>query len=244
MNAPAAPAERAPDPLPADSLIQLGKQHLDRGMQEGSSDALRTAQSLFERAAKRDTLAGLSHYYAGLAFYRLIDYSDEDGKALDAAIDHLKTATEMRPEWPEGYALLAAAYGRKAAGGMLAGMRYGPKSDDALERARELDPENPRVVLVDAIGLYQKPSIFGGDTEKAVQKMKHAARLFADRPAPSDPLAPSWGHAMTYAWMGIAHLEADRLDQAQDAFDQALALRPNLHWVQDVLLPKLNAAKG
>jgi tetratricopeptide (TPR) repeat protein len=230
--------------LPADSLIQFGKNQLDRGMKEGDSGPLRAARSSFERAAQRDTLRALSHYYAGLASYRLVDYVDDEDAALDAAIDCLKTATEHRPNWPEAHALLAAAYGRKAAGGMFSGMRYGPKSDNALDRARELAPDNPRVVPIDAIALLQKPSVFGGDEEKAVQKLKKASRLFAKRPAPDDPLVPSWGHAMTYAWLGIAHIKADRFDQAHTAFEKALSLRPKLHWVQEVLLPQLDAAKG
>lgn len=231
-------------PVPADSLIRLGKHQLDRGMTKGDPALLRTARSSFERAAQRDTLSALSHYYAGLACYRLVDYVDDEDEALEAAIDHLTTTTEKRPNWPEGHALLAAAYGRKAAGGMISGMRYGPKSNNTLERARELGPDNPRVVLIDAIALFQKPSIFGGDDAKAVQKLKKASRLFAERPAPDDPLTPSWGHAMTYAWIGITHMKADRFDPARTAFEKALSLRPNLHWVQDVLLPQLDAAQG
>jgi len=230
--------------LPADSLIRLGKNQLDRGMKKGDPTALRAARSSFERAAQRDTLGVLSHYYAGLASYRLVDYTDEEDAALDATIDYLKTATEQRPNWPEAHALLAAAYGRKAAGGMLSGMRYGPKSDDALGHARELAPDNPRVVLIGAIALFQKPSVFGGDKEEAVQKMKKASRLFAERPALDDPLTPSWGHARTYAWLGIAHMKADRFDQARTAFEKALSLRPNLHWVQEVLMPQLDAAQS
>lgn len=230
--------------LPTDSLIRLGKEQIDRGMETGDPASFREARSFFERAAKRDTRNALSYYYVGLASYRLVDHIDDEDVALNATIDYLKRATEQRPKWAEAHALLAAAYGRKASGGMLSGIRYGPRSDEALERARNLAPDNPRVVLIDAIALLQKPSVFGGDEEKAVRKMKEASRLFAERPAPDDPLAPSWGHAMTYAWLGIAHMKANRVDQARAAFEKALSLRPKLHWVREVLLPEFEASTG
>ena len=119
---------------------------------------------------------------------------------------------------------------------MLSDIRYGPKSDDAPDYARELAPDNPRIVLIDAIALFQKPSFFGGDVKKAIQKMEKASRLFAQRPAPDDPLLP-WGHAMTYARLGIAHMKADHFDQARTAFKKALSLHPKLHWMQKVLSP-------
>ena len=81
--------------LSTDSLIRLGKDQLNRGMQKGNPDLLRMARTPFERAAQRDTLAPLGHYYAGLASYRLVDYIDNEDAALDEIIDYLKTSTEQ-----------------------------------------------------------------------------------------------------------------------------------------------------
>jgi tetratricopeptide (TPR) repeat protein len=59
-----------------------------------------------------------------------------------------------------------------------------------------------------------------------------------------DPLMPSWGHAEAYAWIGLAHMEAERYDDARSAFQTALDLDSDFGWVQEVLLPRLNEQAG
>jgi tetratricopeptide (TPR) repeat protein len=105
-----------------------------------------------------------------------------------------------------------------------------------------LAPENPRVLLLDAISLYNTPERWGGDKDKAIEQLHAALDQFEDA-APSDPLAPQWGHADAYAWLGIAHLEAGRHAQARKALQQALDTRPGYAWVETVLLPKVASAQ-
>ncbi|MCS3785375.1 tetratricopeptide repeat protein [Salinibacter ruber] len=50
---------------------------------------------------------------------------------------------------------------------------------------------------------------------------------------------PSWGHAEAHAWVGVAHMEAERYDPARTAFETALDLNPDYGWVRSVLLPRL-----
>jgi GH35 family endo-1,4-beta-xylanase len=95
---------------------------------------------------------------------------------------------------------------------------------------------------MDAISLYNKPGMFGGDKEKAVERLQEAIRQFEDErstAASGDSLAPHWGHADAYVWLGIAHMKADRPDAARTAFQNALNVRPNYAWVTEVLMPKL-----
>jgi tetratricopeptide (TPR) repeat protein len=160
---------------------------------------------------------------------------------LDDALDHLKRAVDNQSDLAEAHALLGTVYGLKARGGMISGMRYGPKADGAMERARSLAPNNPRVLLLNAISLLNKPSRWGGDREKAVAELQRALQQFEATSAPSDSLAPQWGHADAYAWLGIAHMKADERTQARDAFEQALAIRPGYAWVESTLLPQLAA---
>ncbi len=132
-----------------------------------------------------------------------------------------------------------------AAGGMISGMRYGPKSNNAIERAREAAPNNPRVLLAQGISLYNTPSMWGGDTddtEEATARLQEATNRFANT-APTDPLQPNWGHADAYAWLGIAHANDNRPREARAAFENALDVRPGYGWVQHVLMPELAAAE-
>lgn len=232
----------------ADSLMQRGQELVDRGVTAGDEASLQQAQALFKRIAAASDEAVWPHYYAGLANYRIaslfLDSDDDRADAhLDDALDHLKRAVDNQSDLAEAHALLGTVYGLKARGGMISGMRYGPKADGAMERARSLAPNNPRVLLLNAISLLNKPSRWGGDREKAVAELQRALQQFEATSAPSDSLAPQWGHADAYAWLGIAHMKADERTQARDAFEQALAIRPGYAWVESTLLPQL-AANG
>jgi len=226
-----------------DALLTERIKQLDHATTTGRVPELQTARAELERLTKADTLEAFSNYYVGLASYRLANRdTDRKESYLDDAEKHLQRALQNRPDWAEAQAVLSAVYGQKAADGMISGMRFGPKADAALEAARASAPQNPRVLLMEGISLYHKPGRWGGDKKKAVQRLKAAIDAF--EPAPADTTAslePTWGHAESYAWLGIAHAEADRREAARRAFETALEIRPGYAWVEEVLLPKLAA---
>lgn len=242
-------APSATSAQPVDSLLARGTDLLEEGTTHGDPATLQQARSLFQRATASDTLAAFSHYYIGLADYRLIDVSGEDQQEtyMDDAAKHLEKALELRARWAEANALLALVYGRKAGQGMLSGMRYGPRADNRLEAAKAADADNPRVLIAEGISLINKPSMWGGDKDLGLKRLQEAIREFEENATASDTasksLEPGWGHAEAYAWIGITHASADRFDPARNAFQSALSVRPEYAWVENVLMPKLAAAE-
>lgn len=232
----------------ADSLILRGKRLLQRGYSHSEAGTIQQARALFLRVAEGDSRrAALGRYYAGLSGYRLIPLAegDEDRQlqVMNDAIAHLETAIETAPKMADAHALLSALYGWKAGLQWYKAMFLGPRADDAMARAKKLAPQNPRVVFLNATGLYNKPSMFGGDKEKALKGFERAARLAAQETA-SGPLAPSWGRADALAWAGVAHMNAGRPDEARTAFRKALRVNPDFGWVKDVLMPQLAESSG
>jgi len=236
----------------ADSLMREATRLLDRGITTGSIETLQRARSIFQRTTASKSHAALSHYYTALSSYQIVNRLEEESEQdeyLDDAEAHAKTALEKRENWAEAWALLSSVYGRKASRGMFAGMRNGPKADDALERAEEIAPNNPRVLLTKGISLYNKPGMWGGDKDEAVEALRAAIAAFeanTSDASPSEPshsdhgpvdLQPTWGHAEAYAWIGIAHENDGRPAQARAAFERALEVRPGYAWVESVLLP-------
>lgn len=73
--------------------------------------------------------------------------------------------------------------------------------------------------------------------------MKKAAELF-DRWKETNPLQPSWGKEVVYAWIGIAHLKRNETILAKRAFEKALEINPEYGWVKNVWLPKVAAQAG
>jgi len=227
-----------------DSLVQRAKTLIRKATDAGSVDSLKQARALAERATNGDENRALAHYYIGLADFRMINQIPEDDEerreqVIEDAIGHLKRTTDIDPEMADAWALLSGCYGRMMEMNPMQGMSLGPKANDAMKKAKEFGPDNPRVWIIDGTSDFYTPSMFGGDKERALEKFEKAARL-AEQESIDDPLMPGWGHAEAYAWIGIAHMDAERYDQARAAFEKALDLNPDYGWVKEVLLPKAN----
>ena len=257
---PAAPVRAQASPMlatgsSADSLLVSGKQML--GENGGSLDEMYAAKAAFERALADTSLAATStssveswgHYYIALADYRIADYllaAGEENKGaaaehLKATVEHLQKATEIDPQAAEAYALLSSAYGRQIGLNPAKGIVLGRRALQALKKAAQLAPDNPRVVLCMAIRDFNTPGMFGGSKEKGLQGFQRTAELFA-REEPIDSIHPVWGHSRTYAWLGLAYQDRGELALARAAFAKALAINPDFSWVKNVLLPELEKA--
>ena len=236
-------------PQSADSLLANGRQMLRAGENQGSIDAMYAARAMFERALADTSLTAWSHYYIALADYRMVNLllaageenKDAASRHLKSAVEHLRESTRIDPRSAEAHALLSSAYGRQISLSPAKSIFLGPKAGKALQKAVELAPDNPRVVLSAAIGAFNTPKMFGGSKERAMQGFQRATELFA-REEPVDPVQPVWGHSQAYAWLGIAYLDRGELESARGAYEKALEIDPDFGWVKYVLLPGLEAA--
>ena len=70
-------------------------------------------------------------------------------------------------------------------------MTYGQEAAGALKKGMELDPNNPRLYYLQAMGIFGTPEQFGGGKEKAKPIFEKAVTLFKSEN--SKPLYPHWG---------------------------------------------------
>ena len=224
---------------PADSLIVSGKQMLESA---NDLDSMYAARATFERALADTGLVAWGHYYIALADYRIAGLLEGESKDpsehLNAAVEHLKKATEIDPQAAEAYSLLSSVYGWQIGLSPMKSMLLGPRVGKAAQKAKQLAPDNPRVVLSAAISDFNTPEMFGGNKEKGLQGFQRAAELFAQE-EPTDPIQPVWGHREAYAWLGIAYQNQGELESARAAFGKALEIDPDFGWVKYWLLPEL-----
>ena len=213
----------------------------------GDFSRIREAGALIERALTAFPDDPLLLHYLGYARYReatLMQGKKYDGKQyrpLLEAADSLLERSASKLQLPETHALRSSVLGQMIGSNPLRGMTLGPTSSNAMDRALEVGPNNPRVWLLRGIGAIFTPSMFGGGLDKAERYLTKALALFPnDRPAP--PM-PAWGHAEAYIWMGQVHKRRDRIDDARQAYNRALELQPDNGWVKHVLLPGLDRAK-
>ena len=156
-----------------------------------------------------------------------------DRKSADAALERgqetLEAIVAEAPDNAEAWALLSGVLGmRIGIQPMTRGLRYGGAASRAMNKALELEPGNPRVLLVDGIGKLNTPSMFGGSRKKAMQQFD--AALAAIRA--NGPGRYSWGEADIHVWRGIAERNSGNSDAARTAFDRALELVPSYEWAR------------
>lgn len=231
-------ADQAPDPVVlADSLAAT----IHEADMRGDLAALAGARTLARRAVTAYPQHPLLTYYLAETFYReathrLESEPDSAQALLERAQDILDPAAERENAIPETHALRGSVIGMRITN-MLKGITMGPGADAAIERALEAGPENPRVWLARGIGTLNKPGFVGGGVEPALEQFERARVLFErDDPAPGHP---AWGEAELRAWIGIAHAQEGRTEEARRAFEAALRIEPEFEWVRYVLLPGL-----
>lgn len=115
-----------------------------------------------------------------------------------------------------------------------------------LKEAQTAEPENPRLVWVLGPNLWRTPPERGGGQDKAIESYQKALKTAHEQwTKASDPLTPSWGEPellMSLAWSNLNRNTSD-LAAAEQYARSALAIVPDWHYVRDILLPQITAAK-
>ncbi len=71
-------------------------------------------------------------------------------------------------------------------------MVYGPEAAAALKKAKELNPENPRIYLMEAQDKVHTPEQFGGSKAEAKVLFETAVKKY-EAFKPESSIHPSWG---------------------------------------------------
>ena len=227
-----------------DSLIIMGKQHLQKALNNWKEPDLFLARAFFERIQPDSSHSWLIHYYLGLADYRIVSFYfsqqqlDQAKKYIEDGIQHLESAIRLRADFAEAYSLLSSLYGNKIATDPMLGMTLGPKSGTVLAKALKLAPQNPRTQLISGWSAYFTPKMWGGGKDKA-KKYFQQAIVYYDSFKVDSSVLPDWGHEEAYAWLGLANMEDGEFDRAKINFDKSLEINPEYSWVTYVLLPDL-----
>ncbi|MGH8209460.1 MAG: hypothetical protein ACREU6_07660 [Steroidobacteraceae bacterium] len=201
----------------------------------------RALRNLAEPLASNDSHDRLKGYYAGLLAYRLTqlvaDKSASSGKPPTAAekdeerqtaqhcVRSLDQALAVQSDFADALALQSACLSRLAELGSWRAPFAAPKSAAQIRKALQLAPQNPRVLLLEAIGDYERAQAPGGGVQHPCEKFKSTAAVFEAERADVDPL-PGWGAAEAYTWLGRCYLDSGDAVTARDVLERALLIAP------------------
>jgi tetratricopeptide (TPR) repeat protein len=206
--------------LDVESRIQYGYYTEDTRALAGVMEMLTPGEN--DNASKR--------YYAGLANYRLtlLAQARDKGRAKDAAeacVDNSERAVKMQKDFADALALESACLD------VLAGLEAwrtpfaASKSGSQIEKARHLAPRNPRVLLLDAVEVYERPKPSAADRDLALSGFKKAAAAFEAERQEAEHV-PGWGAAEAYVYLARCQLDRGATLDARDALERALLIAP------------------
>ncbi|MBL7826036.1 MAG: hypothetical protein JNJ57_05355 [Saprospiraceae bacterium] len=156
---------------------------------------MRETANQFERLANFKKTEWLPLYYHALC---LIQYSwaadaKERETVLKGAETSIKTAQGISPDNAELVALEGYLYqGMIMINPMANGAIYGPKSAMTLQKAAQLDPNNPRPPYLLGQNIYFTPEMWGGGMDNAKPHLEKARTLFGTF-KPQSEFHPNWG---------------------------------------------------
>lgn len=179
---------------------------LDSAMQKGNAQEL---ANNFERIGDAEKTQWLPYYYAAYANI-LSTYTEKDKTKVDAVADKAEElitkaetiAGKENSEMVVIKSMIASAHMMVDLQSRY--MKYGTASSLNIEKAKTLDPANPRPVYLEAQAKFYTPEAFGGGKAVAIPLFEKALAMF-DTFKPETELHPSWGKAATEYFLSLAN---------------------------------------
>jgi hypothetical protein len=167
---------------------------------------LRELSGAFERIGEAEKTQWLPFYYAALTQVNAGMMMSQGGKSpgaqvLDPIADKaealLAKAEALQQQHSEIHVVKKMiATLRMMADPMSRYMQYGPIAAQALQTAKKLNPENPRVYLLEGQDKFFTPEQFGGSKTEAARLFEEALKKY-EAFKPATALDPSWGKGTT-----------------------------------------------
>lgn len=174
---------------------QAVKKGLDLMSTAKTPDDFLKASNYFERIAQVETKEWLPSYYA--AYNNLIAGIYNNDNALkdqywDKALAEVEQANGLAANNSEIYALKGYIQFMKMSIDPQARISFMGASAVSLAKAKEIDPENPRIYLIMGQDTFYTPEAFGGGKAKAKPLLETAVSKFAIF-QPANAIEPVWG---------------------------------------------------
>lgn len=151
--------------------------------------------NVFARIAEAEKSEWTPFYYA--AFYNLsINFQDSvrerKEKYIALAQRQIDAGLKIKPDETELYVLKVMSYYAEMAIDPMKGMTLLGEANALIDKAKKINPGNPRIYLLEAEAIFNMPAEFGGGKEKALPVLLLAKEKF-DNFVIEGPLSPSWG---------------------------------------------------
>lgn len=200
---------------------EAARDRQDRAALEGIvADLSAAAQKAPNDAEAQYRVALASSYLAEVAL-ELRDRAQAQ-RVAEAGIRAAERAIALKPDIAEHYRVLGTLCGQVIPANVLAGLSYGKRAKDAINKAIERDPKSSKAHLARGIGNYYLPAALGGGARVAIADLKKALEL-------DSKSAEAW------LWLGLSLRKERQNAEARKAFQKSLELNPRRVWTKQQL---------
>jgi hypothetical protein len=178
---------------------------LDSAIQKGNAKEL---ANNFERIGDAEKTQWLPYYYAAYAQI-LTTYTEKDRSKIDPIADKAEElitkaeaiAGKENSETAVIKSMIATAH--MSIDPQSRYMQYSAAINSNIEKAKTMDPTNPRPVYLEAQQKFYTPPAFGGGKDVAKPLFEKALAMY-DTFKPAGELHPSWGKPLTEYFLSLA----------------------------------------
>jgi len=200
------------------------------------TDDIRTLEDVLATVASMEEppVPGLKDYFSAYGQWKLAQlYADAQASGkLTGRSTPAKAAQECQRQAKAALAKdgrLAEAHALQA---ICSGTTLGTADCSAkpLRTAMELEPQNPRIGLIELLCAGSKDLA----NSNTLQRARALVSAFENAP-PSRPGKPDWGHAEALVLLGQIYLQRGDLVAARNTIERALVLAPDYRKAQELL---------
>ncbi len=216
----------------SDAILKTRKE-FNAATNKNDKDALIKVRGQFERILQLKKNVWLVNYYIAhvdfmLSYAVMTDNKPNDDvkKYTESSLNMLDKCTNLKDDFAEAYILKMAVNSNR--------FMYEPdKLNDIIGKISEnkataikLDPDNPRIYVIDGMNTYYTPEAFGGGADNALPILKKAYDLFQTY-KPADETYPTWGNDLACGMLALCEIKLGKLDEAKKYMDKALGINPD-----------------
>jgi len=201
--------------------LESARDRQDRAALERQIGALTAAAAKTPNDADAQYRVALASSYLAEVALEVRDKAQAQ-RAAEAGIKAAERAVALKPAVAEYHRVLGTLCGQVIPANVLAGLGYGKRARDAVNKALELDPKSSRAYVARGVGNYYLPAAFGGGTGPAIADFRNALEL--------DPAS-----AEAWLWLGLSLRKEGNHQEARRAFSKSLELDPARVWTKQQL---------
>jgi hypothetical protein len=220
----------------SDAIVKTKKKFLEAA-DKNDNTALVKVRGDFERILQLKKNEWLVNYYLGITdlmlSYLAVDKNKDDiKKYTESSISLLDKSTDAKDDFSEAWILKMAVQSNRW---MYEPDKMGDiisKQSEAKDKAKKLEPENPRFYLIDGTNVYYTPSNFGGGPDVALPIFQKSWDYFQTY-KPKDETYPDWGKDRAAGMMALCYIQNDKLDDAKKWIDKGLEVSPDSKFIKE-----------